>query len=98
MPVERAVRKLTGEPADMFGLDRRGYLREGYFADVCVFDPATIDTGPVRRLADLPADGERLTYEEPTGVRHVLVNGEPIRRDEVQLELDRRPGTRPALV
>ena len=39
MPLERAVRKLTGEPADMFGFARRGYLREGYWADVCVFDP-----------------------------------------------------------
>ena len=39
MPLEHAVRKLTGEPADMFGFVRRGYLREGYWADVCVFDP-----------------------------------------------------------
>ena len=59
----------------MFGIERRGYLREGDFADVCVFDPATVDTGPVRRLRDLPADGERLTFEEPVGVRHILVNG-----------------------
>ena len=42
MPLERAVRKLTGEPADMFGFVRRGYLREGYWADVCVFDPQTV--------------------------------------------------------
>ena len=39
MPLEQAVRKLTGEPADMFGFARRGYLREGNWADVCVFDP-----------------------------------------------------------
>ena len=39
MPLEQAVRKLTGEPADMFGFVRRGYLREGNWADVCVFDP-----------------------------------------------------------
>ena len=36
--------------------------------------------GPTRRVRDFPADGERLTAEEPTGVRHVLVNGTPIRR------------------
>jgi N-acyl-D-amino-acid deacylase len=97
MPVEQAVRKLTGEPADMFGFVRRGYLREGNHADVCVFDPATIGTGPTRRVRDFPADAERLTAEEPTGLRHVLVNGTPIRRDEQQLDLDARPGTRPEL-
>ena len=75
MPVERAVRKLTGEPADMFGFVRRGYLREGYWADVCVFDPATVAPGPTKRLRDFPAGGERLTAEQPSGIRHVLVNG-----------------------
>ncbi len=97
MPLERAIRKLTGEPADIFSFDRRGYLREGYFADICVFDPDSVDPGPMRRLRDLPAGGERLTAEEPSGVRHVLVNGQPIRRDELQLELDDLPGTRPGL-
>ena len=47
MSLEHAVRKLTGEPADMFGFVRRGYLREGYWADVCVFDPETV--GRARR-------------------------------------------------
>jgi N-acyl-D-amino-acid deacylase len=97
MPLERAVRKLAGEPADIFGFDRRGYLREGFFADVCVFDPATVDPGPMRRVRDLPAGGERLTAEEPRGVRHVLVNGEFIRRDEAQCSLEVRPGMRPGL-
>jgi N-acyl-D-aspartate/D-glutamate deacylase len=98
MPLERAIRKLAGEPADMFGFEGRGYLRPGYAADVTVFDPATVDPGPQRRLRDLPADGERLTNEEPTGMRHVMVNGTLIRTDERQLELERRPGTRPILV
>ncbi len=95
MPLETAVRKLTGEPADMFGFDRRGYLRPGYWADVCVFDPATVAPGPTRRVRDFPADAERLTAEEPVGVRHVLVNGTPIRVDGEQR--DTRPGTRPVL-
>jgi N-acyl-D-amino-acid deacylase len=96
MSIERAVRKLSGEPADMFGFVRRGYLREGNWADVCVFDPATVAPGPTRRVRDFPADGERLTAEEPTGVRHVLVNGTPIRQDGVQLDvLERRPGVQP---
>jgi N-acyl-D-aspartate/D-glutamate deacylase len=97
MPIEQAVRKLTGEPADMFGFVRRGYLREGHHADVCVFDRATIGTGPTRRVRDFPGDAERLTAEEPTGLRHVLVNGVCIRRDEQQLDLDAGPGTRPEL-
>jgi N-acyl-D-amino-acid deacylase len=98
MPLERALRKLTGEPADIFGFVRRGYLREGYCADVCVFDPQTVTTGPMRRVRDFPADAERLTAEEPTGLRHVLVNGTPIRREESQLDArERRPGMRPEI-
>jgi len=97
MPLEQAIRKLTGEPADLFGFERRGYLREGYFADICVFDPATVAPGPQERLRDLPANGERLTNEEPSGVRHVLVNGTLIRKDEVQLDLDELPGAHAAL-
>jgi N-acyl-D-aspartate/D-glutamate deacylase len=82
----------------MFGFARRGYLRAGDWADVCVFDPATIGTGPTRRVRDFPADAERLTAEEPTGLRHVLVNGTPIRLDGEQLDVsDRRPGMRPEM-
>ena len=96
MPLEQAVRKLTGEPADIFGFVRRGYLREGNWADVCVFEPGDVGTGPLRRVRDFPADGERLTAEEPTGVRHVLVNGTPIRIDGGQLDpATNRPGSRP---
>ncbi len=98
MTIERAIRKLSGEAADMFGFVRRGYLREGYWADVCVFDPSTVGPGPTRRVRDFPANGERLTAEEPTGVRHVLVNGALIRRDEAQLDLlGQRPGTQPEI-
>jgi N-acyl-D-aspartate/D-glutamate deacylase len=98
MPLERAVRKLTGEPADMFGFARRGYLREGNWADVTVFDADTIGTGPTTRVRDFPAGGERLTAEAPTGLRHVLVNGTPIRADGVQVDAhERRPGVRPEI-
>jgi N-acyl-D-amino-acid deacylase len=65
LSLEEAVRKLTSLPATNLGLDRRGLLREGYFADVVVFDPKTI--------------ADRATYEKPhqyaVGVKHVLVNG-----------------------
>jgi N-acyl-D-aspartate/D-glutamate deacylase len=97
LSIEQAVRKLTGEPADIFGLARRGHLREGSWADVCVFDPETIATGQTKRVRDFPAGGERLTAEHTVGLRHVLVNGTPIRRDEVQLD-DARPGVQPEIV
>jgi hypothetical protein len=45
-------------------------------------------------VRDFPADAERLTAEEPTGIRHVLVNGTPIRADEVQ-DPGARPGVHP---
>jgi len=96
MPLERAVRKMTGEPADLFGFERRGYLREGWAADVCVFDPATVDPGPLERVRDFPGNAERLTAQQPKGIRHVLVNGTPIREDE-QSKLGERPGIRPVL-
>jgi N-acyl-D-aspartate/D-glutamate deacylase len=84
LPVEKAVRKLTGELADLFGFDR-GYLRVGAPADVTVFDPDKIAPGPTRRVADQPAGGERIVADETKGLRHVLVNGSPIRRDGQQL-------------
>ena len=96
LTLEHAVRKLTGEPADIFGFVRRGYLRAGSWADVCVFDPETVGPGPLRRVRDFPADAERLTAEQPTGVRHVLVNGTPIRVDETQVDAPAsRPGMQP---
>ncbi len=65
---------------------------------MCVFDPQTVSPGPTRRVRDFPADAERLTAEEPTGMRHVLVNGVPIRSDGSQLELPGdRPGMRPEI-
>jgi len=86
MPIEEAIRRLTKAQADMFGLVDRGELRVGAFADVVVFDPATVAPGPVRRIADFPAGSERLTADAPIGVRHVLVNGVPIRVDEHQVD------------
>jgi hypothetical protein len=59
------------------------------------FDPETVAPGPLRRIRDFPADGERLTADAPVGVTHTLVNGVPIRVDGVSSEegLAARPGT-----
>jgi N-acyl-D-amino-acid deacylase len=101
LTLEQAVRKLSGQQADIFGFADRGYLEVGAHADVVVFDPTTIAPGPLRRIRDFPANGERLTADQPLGVRHVLVNGVPIQLDgAVQLEAHtQRPGhmVRPAL-
>jgi N-acyl-D-aspartate/D-glutamate deacylase len=94
MSLERAIHKLTAEPASVYGLADRGVVAAGYAADLAVFDPATVAPGPLRRVRDFPADGERLTADAPIGMRHVLVNGVPIRVDgePVALDADGRPG------
>ncbi|MGH7443857.1 MAG: N-acyl-D-amino-acid deacylase family protein [Longimicrobiales bacterium] len=73
IPLEEAVRRLTSLPAANLKIRRRGTLAPGYYADVVVFDPATII--------------DRATFEEPhqlaTGMKHVFVNGEQVLRDGV---------------
>ncbi len=81
MSMEKAVRKLSAVQADLFNLVDRGYLREGAYADVVVFDPDTVAPGPLRRVRDFPANAERLTADASVGIAHVLVNGTAIRRD-----------------
>ena len=70
-PLEDVVRRMTGFAAENLKLDRRGLLRPGFFADVVVFDPASIS--------------DHATYAEPhryaTGVAHVVVNGVHVLRD-----------------
>lgn len=95
--LERAIHKLTGEPARVFGLDGpagRGLLKVGMAADITVFNPDTVAPGPLRRVSDFPANGERLTADAPVGMNHILVNGSPIRSDgmPVQEALDAMPG------
>src|SRR5437660_3186040 len=71
IPIREAVRRLSGLPATNLGLDHRGFLKEGMFGDVVVFDPATI--------------ADRATYEKPhqyaVGVKHVFVNGVQVLKD-----------------
>ena len=81
MPLERAIHKLTGEPAAVYGLNDRGTIEVGKAADICVFDAETVAPGPLRRVRDFPANGERLTADSPVGMTHTIVNGVPIRVD-----------------
>jgi N-acyl-D-amino-acid deacylase len=71
IPLEEAVRRLSSLPASNLGLASRGILKEAMFADVVVFDPATI--------------ADRATFEKPhqyaVGMKHVIVNGVSVLRD-----------------
>ncbi len=71
IPLEEAIRRLTSLPADNLGLDRRGLLKKGYFADVAIFDPKNI--------------ADKATFEKPhqfaVGVRDVFVNGTQLLKD-----------------
>ncbi len=93
MPIERGIRKLSGEIADVLGLER-GYLRVGSPADLAVIDYERLSPGPIRRVRDMPGNGERLVADAPVGMDHILVNGVPIRCEgkSAVAALDRLPG------
>jgi N-acyl-D-amino-acid deacylase len=80
IPLEEAVRRLSGLPAENLGLERRGRLTKGHYADVVVFDPNTIQ--------------DHATYDRPhqyaSGVAHVFVNGTQVLKDGEHT--DARPG------
>ncbi|MEU4967298.1 N-acyl-D-amino-acid deacylase family protein [Streptomyces smyrnaeus] len=81
--LEHAVRMLTDEPARLFGLRERGRVREGWHADLVLFDPERIDAGQARLVHDLPGDSPRLD-SRAVGIVGVWVNGvETIRDDRV---------------
>ena len=71
MPLEEAIRKMTSAVADRLSIRDRGLLREGFHADVVIFDPETI--------------ADRATYEKPhqlsVGIKHVFVNGTAVVQD-----------------
>ncbi|MDI1287342.1 MAG: amidohydrolase family protein [Reyranella sp.] len=92
LDLPQAVHRLTGQPARLFGLEGRGLLREGYAADLMLFDPATVARGPKRRAHDLPSGAARLTTSA-VGLQGVWINGTKT-ADEDGFCIDRnaRPG------
>jgi N-acyl-D-aspartate/D-glutamate deacylase len=87
--LEAAVHQLTGAPAALFGLEGRGGIADGYHADLVLFDPETIDAGPIVMTNDLPGDTGRL-MAQPIGVKRVWVSGVSAVVDGVAT--DARPG------
>jgi N-acyl-D-amino-acid deacylase len=91
LTLERAVQRITSEPADFFGIRRRGRLRAGMAADVAIFDPDTVGSnlrGTMRN--DLPGGGRRLVMEA-RGIYCTIVNGQVLYRECRATEA--RPGT-----
>jgi N-acyl-D-aspartate/D-glutamate deacylase len=80
MSLERAVQRLTSEPAQFFGLTDRGILAQGKAADVVIFDPQTVNAGEKEMLYDLPG-GERRFVQQAEGVQWVIVNGSVLYAD-----------------
>ena len=80
MSTEQAVNLITDRPARLYGLRDRGRIAEGWCADITIFDEETVRPGPMHTRHDLPAGAARL-FAEAIGVRHVLVNGREIVRD-----------------
>ncbi len=80
--LEEAVHQITQVPAELFGLRERGRLEPGWHADVVVFDPETVATGPTHVRTDLPA-GEPRVYADAVGIDHVIVNGVEIVQDGI---------------
>ena len=80
LSLEAAVKKITLEPAKIWGMKDRGLLAEGYKADVTIFDADTIDRGDEYYTNDVPGDGHRYV-RDAVGVDTVIINGEIAYRD-----------------
>jgi len=77
--LEQAVHMLTQRPAQIFGIEDRGTLNDGGWADVVVFDMENVGHEGKRRVYDLPAGADRLV-SDATGIDAVVVNGTIIRQ------------------
>lgn len=81
LSIEQAVRRLTSDPADLFGISDRGRLHPGLAADIVIFDPETVGSGNRgERRYDLPGGGKRMVMPS-RGVQYTLVNGDVVYAD-----------------
>jgi N-acyl-D-amino-acid deacylase len=87
--LEKAIWRLTGHPASIFGLPGRGRIAPGFAADLVAFDPDTVAVGPTTRVWDLPAGADRLVAGA-NGYHKVWVNGVLINDDDSPTDV--RPG------
>ena len=72
--LEAAVKKITADPASLWGLGNRGMLREGFVADITVFDEAVVDRGVEYFVKDVPGDGYRYV-RDAHGIHSVVIGG-----------------------
>ena len=91
MDLPTAVRKVTSDPADVYGIVDRGRLTKGAHADMILFDPDTIAAGKLERHRDMPAGGERL-LRRAAGLKGTWVNGVKVFDGENYVQLARGPG------
>ncbi len=91
MTLEEGVRRLTSEPADIYGISDRGRLAVGAHADLLLFDPDSVDRGASERVFDLPAGAPRLTTGA-VGVHGVWVNGTRVVDESGVCAPEARPG------
>jgi len=89
--LQEAVRRLTSHPADLYRIPGRGRIAQGAFADLLLFDPATVGIGKLRAVDDLPGGGRRM-IRDGIGVHGVWVNGQMIWDGSKALDLARGPG------
>jgi N-acyl-D-amino-acid deacylase len=75
--LERAVQRLTSEPADYFGIRTRGRLRPSLAADITIFDYERVMPGAAVMLSDLPGGGRRIV-QEAQGIQYTIVNGKVV--------------------
>ena len=75
LSLEEAVRRMTSDPADFFGIRDRGRLQPGLAADLAIFDPATVGSaGRPERRYDLPGGAKRMVMRSK-GIEYTVVNG-----------------------